>query len=399
MPDREDRAAFGLLLAYGLGLGLPGPAAPSLQSAFGLGYTGAALHLTLFSVGAWVGSALAGRLGGAVPRRRLAYGALSGLAAGGVAVAGAPAVQVSLAGAALMGVFGVVAVNVGQGAIGERHGAGSAAILSAGHVVSAVGLVAAALVVAGARASGLPGGWRLAFLAPLAAVGVLALTRQPDHLPPRAPGRGRRAGSGTATHRPSAAQQLGAAVVGLSVAVEWAVTFWAAAYLRDVVGLPARTADLATVLAFGGLVLGRVAVARLARARPARQLLRTTLVVVLVASVPFLAGPPIGGPVGSIAAVGALAVLCLAVAALFPLALALTMALADDGVAGSQERASASALGAGAVTGAAVPFGLGAVADATSLGVALLAVPAGALLAVLLMVAAQRSAAAATAPP
>ena len=189
MRDDVSRAAFGLLLAYGIALGLPGPAVPSLQAAFDLDHRGAALHLTLFSLGALGGSAAAGRLGRTVTRRVLVRGALLGLALGGALVAVAPAAPVSLLGTATMGLFGIVAVNVGQGVLGERHGARSAAALSDGHVVSALGLAAAALAVAVARAVDAGGGWRIAFLAPAVAIVALLLARQPDRLPHREPDR------------------------------------------------------------------------------------------------------------------------------------------------------------------------------------------------------------------
>ena len=83
--------------------------------------------------------------------------------------------------------------------------------------------------------------------------------------------------------------------------------------------------------------------------------------------------------------------LCPAVAALFPLALALTMAAATGPGPGEQERASALALGAGAVVGTVVPYALGALADATSLRAALLAVPVSAVLAAAGALAARRA--------
>ena len=377
MRDRVTRSAYGLLLVYGLALGLPGPAVPALRATFDLSYAGAALHLTLFSVGALTGSAAAGRLGGFVDRHRLVRLSLVGLGLGGAVAAAAPAAAVSLAATGVMGLFGVVAVNVGQGVLGERHGEGSAAALSTGHVISALGLVGAALALAVARLAG-PDGWRVGFLVPAVVVGLLLLLRQPQVLPARAP----RPGKADRHDRElPAATWIAAGVTGLGVGVEWAVTFWAAAYLQDEVGLQAGLAGAGTVVVLGGLVTGRLLVARLARDRPPHTLLLAALGVVLAASVPYLLGPGLAGGLRAITSTVALIVLCLAVAWLFPLALALTMTSAPGAGEGAQERASALALGAGAVVGICVPYALGALADMTSLRVALTAVPVGAVLA------------------
>jgi fucose permease len=377
-------ASYSMLLVFGLSVGLPGPAVPSLQDTYGLSYAGAALHLTLFSVGSAVGSALDDRLDRRFHRATLLRASLIAVAIGAALCGLAPTASVSLAGITFMGTGGTIAINIAHGVLGSEHADGRGTVLANAHLFAALGLASAALVVAGARAVGQ---WRLAFAVPVVVVAVILFTRQPRRLPthtadPAAPSAPR-----TPT---STAVRIGGIVLALSVAVEWAVTFWAASFLRDPVGLTPAFADAITVGVLAALVLGRWLLGRLTRARAADLLLRAAFVITIATSVPYLAGPRLPDPFGVIVPVVALLVLCLTVTMLFPLALALTLTAAG-GSSAEQQHASATALGMGAAGAVITPYLLGATADATTLTTALVVLPAGALLALLGMAAMHRS--------
>lgn len=374
-----------MLLVFGLSVGLPGPAVPSLQDAYGLSYAGAALHLTLFSAGSAVGSAFDDRLDRRFHRTTLLRASLAAVAIGAALCALAPTAAVSLAGITAMGVGGTIAINIAHGVLGSERADGRGTVLANAHLFAAIGLASAAVAVAAARAVGQ---WRLAFALPVVGVVVILLTRQPQRLPANAAASAETPVQPTPT---STAVRIGGMVLALSVAVEWAVTFWAASFLRDPIGLTPTFADAMTIGVLAGLVLGRSLLGRLIRRRAAVVLLRAAFVVTIAMSVPYLVGPRLPDPFGVVVPVVALVLLCLTVTMLFPLALAVTLTAAG-GSATEQQRASATALGMGAAGAVVTPYLLGATADATTLTTALVVLPAGALLALLAIAAMHRTA-------
>lgn len=369
-------ASYSMMLVFGLSVGLPGPAAPSMQAEYGLSYAGAALHLTLFSVGSAIGSALNERLGSRFARAGLLRNALIAIAVGATLSGLAPTAAVSLAGITIMGIGGTVAINIAHGVLGSEHGDRRGTALASAHLFAALGLASGAVVVAGARALDQ---WRLSFAAPVAVVAAILLTRQPQRFPSEA---AETATTPDVSSPPSTAVRIGGAVLALSIAIEWAVTFWAATYLRDPVGLAPGFADAITIVVLAALVAGRWVLGRLTRAGAVVALLRVAFIVTILLSVPYLAGPRLPGFYGIVVPVAALLMLCLTVTMLFPLALAATMTAAG-GSAAEQQQASATALGMGAAGAVVVPYLLGAAADATTLTTALISLPAAALLALL----------------
>ena len=367
-------ACYGLLFVFGLSVGMPGPAAPSMQAAYGLSYAGAALHLTLFSAGSAVGSLVDDRLGRRFARATVLRGALVGVMAGTTVTGLAPNAAGSLAGITVVGFCATIAMNIAHGVIGSEYGDARDTILVNAHLAAAVGLVSAAVALAAARAVGQ---WRLAFAVPIVVV-VMALMRGlPMVLPPRAPNRIAMARTTSAL---PVAIRIGGAVLALAVAVEWAVTFWAASYLREPVGLPSGYADAVTVLVLATLVAGRWGLRRLTRGNGAAGLLRAALVATVAVSVPYLAGTRLPEPFDVGVPILALVMLCLLVTALFPLTLNVTLAVTGPSAA-EQQRASATALSIGAIGAIVTPYLLGAIADASTLTVALIALPVGSALA------------------
>lgn len=275
-------------------------------------------------------------------------------------------------------------MNIAHGVIGAAYGDERSTVLAYGHLLAAVGLVLAAIAVAAARSVDQ---WRLAFVAPIAAIALILLWNLPGRLPTRA----REATTDRVTYAAvPAAVWIGGVVLALSVGVEWAVTFWAASFLRDPVGLRPAYADATTVAVLAALVIGRWVLGRLTVRYAANRLLRVALVVVGAAAVPYLLGARLEDPYGAIVAVAGLGTLCLTITMLFPLALVATMG-AVGGSAAEQQRASAAALLIGALGAVVTPYLLGAVADATTLTTALLMIPVGSALAMVSLALMHRS--------
>jgi fucose permease len=379
------RTSYSLMVVFGLSVGLPGPATPSLQEAYGLSYAGAALHLTMFSAGSGVASALDSRLSRRFGRRPLVRAALVGVAVGAMISGLAPTAAMSVAGITVMGFCGTIAVNIAHGVLGSEHLEDRGTALVNAHLFAAVGLVLAAVSVATARGLG---AWRLAFAVPVVLVAAILVRRMPARLPPRAP---EQDGATSARTAIPAAVWIGGIVLALSVAVEWAVTFWAASFLRDPLGLSDALADGATVAVLAALVVGRWLLSRMTRRWQAGTLLRWAFLVTIAASAPYLLGARLQAPLDVVVPIAALTVLCMTVTMLFPLSLAVAMDATDASDA-RQQQASAVAMALGAVGAIATPYLLGAIGDATTLTTALTVLPSASVVA-LLGIAAQHRAA------
>jgi fucose permease len=377
--DRAERAptmartSYGLMVLFGLSVGLPGPAAPSLQDAYGLSYAGAALHLTMFSAGSGVASALDSRLSRRFARAPLLRAALVGIAAGAITSGFAPTAAVSIMGIAIMGFCGTITVNIAHGVLGSEHQQDRGTALVNAHLFAAVGLALAAMAVAAARGLGV---WRLAFIAPVVLVAAILVRRIPGRLPQREPDRDGPSSAGAAV---PTAVWIGGVVLGLSVAVEWAVTFWAASFLRDPLGLSDTFADATTIAVLTALVAGRWLLSLMTRRWRSYRLLRGAFLVTFAASLPYLLGARLAAPLDVVVPIAALAVLCMTVTTLFPLSLAVTMD-ATDASGTRQQQASAVAMALGAIGAIATPYLLGAIGDATTLTTALTVLPAASVI-------------------
>ena len=382
------RTCLLVLLVFGVGLGLPGPLVPSLRAEFDIGYTLAAAHLTALSAGSALGSLAVTPLRRRLARESLLAVCLAVLAAGAALLAVAPTVVLSLVGVGLVGLGGVAAVALAQAALVETSESSEGAVLTRAHVAAAVGLTLAAALVSAARAGGT---WRLAAALLAVAVVGLLLLRAPRSLaapPTRTSGdEDDGPGGGAPLGRPAV---VAIAVCGLAVAVEWAVTFWVAAYLRTYADLPEGAADAVTVAALLALLLGRVLVARLADRAPSGRLLQALLLLTAAVGGLYVAAPdlPGGGPL----VVGCAALLGLSVAGLFPLSVAVALQAAPPR-ADVRERVSSLCLGSGAAVALVAPLSLGVLADALSLQLALVALPVLTLLAAALHAVGVRAAA------
>ena len=155
------------------------------------------------------------------------------------------------------------------------------------------------------------------------------------------------------------------------MALEFALSFWAASYLHDDVGI-ARDVSVALVSAlYAANLVGRLVASRLARRLPAQLLLRLSLATGL-AGLPFL----LGATNIAVAVVG-LAVTGMGIGGTFPLASSLHVAASRR----PADQAFGQILTVAGVAQIVGPLAAGAVAQGAGLRLGLVVLPAFVLLA------------------
>jgi MFS family permease len=255
-----------------------------------------------------------------------------------------------------MGLGGGLLLATIQAALADHHGERRAVALAEANVAAGASYV---LLIGGlSLAAALGAGWRVALLASLAVPVLVWWTNRRlaiDAPPPSSLAQGRLPG----------AYWVGAAMLFCMVAAEWCVTAWAATYVGSAAAVPPDTAVTLMIGYFGGVVVGRVLGSRLARRHDPARLLSLALAV---AGAGFAVLWPSTGPVQAL--VG-LALLGVGLGNLFPMGVSLTVALAPARAV----LASGRAVGVTSFSVLLAPLTVGALADATSLAVALWIVP------------------------
>jgi fucose permease len=158
---------------------------------------------------------------------------------------------------------------------------------------------------------------------------------------------------------------IAAAMLFCVTAAEWCITAWGATYVADAIGVSTDTAVALMAGYFGGVVAGRTLGSRLAHRHDPARLLGFALAVTAVG---FAVLWPSTGPAQAL--VG-LSLLGLGLGNLFPMGMAVTVALAP----GRAVLASGRAVGVTSFAVLLAPLTVGALADATSLAAALGIVP------------------------
>lgn len=154
-------------------------------------------------------------------------------------------------------------------------------------------------------------------------------------------------------------------------AAEWGVTAWGATFVAGAARISPDAAVGLMAGYFGGVVVGRVVGSRLTRRHEPSRLLAVALVV---AAAGFAVFWPSTGPVQAL--IG-LTLLGIGLGNLYPMGLAVTVALAP----GRAVRASGRAVGTTSFAVLLAPLTVGTLADLTSLSAALVVVPVGLVLA------------------
>ena len=364
---RPTWLAYLLLCGYAYLQVVPGAVVPFLRAELGLGYATAALHVTMFAAG----SVLAGITGPLLERRigrtATAWLGAAGCCAGALALAAGRSAPMTLGAALLMGGLGTWVLVGVQSALADEHGERRAVALSESNALASLGALAAPALISAGESAG--PGWRTGLYTVVALLAVLAVAFRGVRMvaAPAQPGRRLRPSlpASTTTARLAGPVWAGLALVFLAVAVEWCIGFWAASFLKDVVGLPAAAAVGASSGFYAAMLAGRISGAVLARRRSPALLVAVSLAVSAVGFPLFwLASDPV-------LAVAGLVVAGLGAGNLFPLSLALTIAAAP----GRSTRISARAVQLGALAVLSLPLTVGALAGRLALRQALAVIP------------------------
>jgi fucose permease len=365
--DTATWVAFAALFAFGTLNALLGPVLPYLRQTEHISYVTGALHQVAFAIGGMVAGILASR--SAAPRRRTIGIGLTGAAAAGVLLGYGRVFPVTVAAALLVSVFATMALIRMWALLSDLHHVHRAVAMTEGEIaVSLAGILTPAAVSACA-ATWL--GWRfsfvIVFVVVVAAAAAVGATRLPDTDRPPTPGADDARTTDGADHQPRRTLTTIFAVVGL----EFTLSFWAASYLHDDVGIARDTAVALVSALYAANLVGRLVASRLARRLPSAVVLRLSLATALL-GLPALLGA------GNVAVAGVgLAVTGIGIGGTFPLASALHVA-ASRRTADQALGQILTVAGLGQITG---PLAAGALAQATDLRVSLLVLPALVLLA------------------
>ena len=359
--DAVTHAGYAVLATWAWFLYGFGAVLPLLRAEEGTSRTVMGLHSLALAAGALVSGVTTVPLVRRLRRRGAVRVGLLTVTTGTVLLCAGRHPAISLPAVLLVGIGGATLVNAANPILSDHHNCARAAVLSEANAVAAgLGLVAP-LAVGGGVAVGI--GWRPAMLLviPLAATVVWLLRRVPtgtamDGAPPaRAAGRAQLPGT----------FWLLAGVVALCAGIEFCCTAWSADLLRQTAGLSAGAASTAVTAVVGGMAAGRVVAGRLALRVPARQLLFAALGLTVSGwALAWLATTPAPALTG-------LALTGVGIAGLYPLGMSLVLATVP---AFGDRATGVVSFGLGLSAGLS-PFGIGALADATSTHTAFLVVP------------------------
>ncbi|MBP8920599.1 MAG: MFS transporter [Micropruina sp.] len=361
--------AFGALFAFGVLNATLGPVLPYLRAAQGTSHVEGAFHQVAYALGGLTAGLQASRSTGR--RKPLIVTGLAVAAAAGLLLAYGLVPAATVAAAFLIGGFATAALIRTWAVVADAHLRHRAVAMSEGEVLVSLAGIATPLLISACAASLL--GWQFSFVIAAAVVAAALLALWPMPLP--APMQ-RRHEPGRRPDEPGvlSTRRTFAAIIAL-VALEWALTFWAASYLFESVGLPQDLAVALVSVLFAATLAGRALASRLARRMP-------TLTVLQLSLATALAGCPILLLAqDALVASAGLAVAGMGIGATFPLASALHVGASRRTADQSMGQILAVA-GVGQIVG---PVIAGALAQYFGLRVGLLVVPALLVLAAIIV--------------
>ena len=365
-PYRRTRltwVAFGVLLAFGILNAALGPVLPYLRAAQGSSYIVVSLHQVAFAAGVVAAGIQANR--SRAPRKPVIVVGLGTAAGAGILLGFGRALPATITAALLIGGFATAALIRTWAVLADAHDRYCAVAMAEGEVCVSIAGIATPLMISMCAASVL--GWRFAFIAAAAIMAVWA-TRLPPALERRVDQ------TGSTPERESARLSTRRTLV-LIVAVvgaEWTLSFWAATFLEESVGIDKDMAVALVSVLFASSLLGRFLASRLALGLPTLRVLHLALACALL-----------GAPVLLLARSTAVAVLGLTmtgvgIGATFPLASSLHV--------GASRRSSDQSMGQVLVVaglGQVTPLLTGTLAGVVGLRAGLFVLPALLVLAAL----------------
>jgi len=355
--DRLTWVAYTLLAWFAYLQAAPGLVVTHLREELDLSYAVGGLYVAAFAAGSTLAGLLSPGAERRVGRRAVLWSAPAVLAAGTVGLVVGRTPALTLASVLVMGLGGGLLLATVQAVLADHHEDRRTVALAEANVAASTGYLA--LVGMLALASALGAEWRTALLVSLVVPAAvwwrdrgLRVDDAPDVEGPAAGG------------LPPAAR-VAVVILVCTTAVEWSVTAWGATFAEEATGVAAGTAVSLMGAYFGGFLAGRVLGSRLARTFEPTRLLGGAIAV---AGAGFALLWSSGSPVGVACGLGLLGI---GIGNLFPMAVSVTVAVAP----GQAGRASGRAVTASSAAVLLAPVTVGAVADATSLAVALLVVP------------------------
>ena len=370
--DRLTWLAYLMLAWFAYLQAAPGLVIVHLRDELDLSYSTGGLHVAAFAAGSLVAGMISARLERAVGRRTLFWSSAALMGAGTVGLTVGRVAAATVGSVLLMGLGGGLLLVTIQAALADHHGVRRAVALTEANVAASVAYVV--LIGLLSLTAALHVGWRAALLvAPVVLVLAWWTNRRLaiDAPPPS-----------TVEHdRLPGVFWIAATMLFCMVAAEWCITAWGASFVADAAGVPTDTAVGLMAGFFGGVVAGRAIGSRLTRRHDPERLLALALAVTAAG---FAVLWPLTGPVQAL--VG-LSLLGIGLGNLFPMGLAVTVALAP----GRAALASARAVGATSFAVLLAPLTVGTLADATSLTAALGVVPVALVLAAVGLVLVRRA--------
>ena len=370
--DRLTWLAYLMLAWFAYLQAAPGLVIVHLRDELDLSYSTGGLHVAAFAAGSLVAGIISARLERAIGRRTLFWSSAALMGAGTVGLAVGRVAAATVGSVLLMGLGGGLLLVTIQAALADHHGARRAVALTEANVAASIAYVV--LIGLLSLTAALHVGWRAALLvAPVVLVlGWWTNRRLAIDAPPPS----------TVEHdRLPGVFWIAATMLFCMVAAEWCITAWGASFVADAAGVSADTAVGLMAGFFGGVVTGRAIGSRLTRRHDPERLLALALAVTAAG---FAVLWPSTGPVQAL--VG-LSLLGIGLGNLFPMGLAVTVALAP----GRAALASARAVGATSFAVLLAPLTVGTLADATSLTAALGVVPVALVLAAVGLVLVRRA--------
>jgi fucose permease len=366
--DAPTWVAFIALFGFGIVHAMLGPVLPYLRESEHVSYLVGALHQVGFAVGGITAGILATR--STAPRRRTIAVGLTGAAVTGLLLGYGQILPVTIVAALLVNLFATAALIRMWALVADLHPVHRAVAMSEGEVAVSLAGVLTPAVISICAATLL--GWRfsfvIAFVVVVACAAAVVATRLPDagEPPPREPDH-----SDVRDDADRPAQRRTLMTIFAIVALEFALSFWAASYLHDDVGI-ARNTSVALVSAlYAANLVGRLLASRLARRLATPVLLRLSLATAFV-GLPFL----LAADNLVLAGVG-LALTGTGIGGTFPLASSLHIAASGR----TADQALGQILTVAGVAQIIGPLAAGAVAQAAGLRLGLLVLPVLVLLA------------------
>lgn len=383
--DRSTALSYGALGAYAFWLYAFGPAVALLRSDLHFSYAVVGIYSAAWAGGATLTSAGFAALVARTGRRRLMWGSAVVSAAGAAIFALAHDVAWTLVGALVLGSAGTATQLTTQSVLSDRHGERRSQALVEANVGAGACAVLAPLALGGLATTA--AGWRTAMAVPAVVFVALfaAYRRYPESGKPAS---GQATGAGSGGHPGGGVRQLRMLrlpgtcwvlcfLVGVGIAVEFCVIYFGSELMATRTALSPTAAATAMTAFYAGILLGRVAGARIVRT-PGRSVgaLWGSVAVTVAGLVVVMTTGNVVTSVAGILVAG------IGVANLFPLSVSLALSAAGP----RTDVANGLSQVIGGVLVVVAPFVLGSLADAVGLTGAFaiapaLAVGCGALLA------------------